>query len=145
MFVIAWIVVCLRTDKGPFSIDAQGEKDSFENILALYHRCGELLLGLASGSLVVLISSSAFKNGHLPWQFASPLFLLALTVIYVFLFMVLMTLNYEHYKHDHSSYTRFKYTRNQALGFASMSCFFVGYVWLIIVVTNGAGGSPLTC
>src|SRR5260370_13737160 len=135
-FLVVWLIGYLRTDSGPFSIDAQGVKSDFEKLLPFYQRCGEILVGMASGSIVLLISAAAFRQGHLSWQFASPLFLLALTVIYVFLFMVLMTLNYEHYRHQPNSYTRFKYTRNQALGFASMLCFFAGYLWLIVIMTN---------
>lgn len=140
ILMVVWLVVCLLTKGESFNIDPQGEKGAFERILSFYQRCGEVLVGLASGSIVLLISSSAFKQGHLPWRFSSPLFLLALTVAYALLFMVLMTLNYEQHRHhpDSNTYTRFKYTRNQALGFASIICFFAGYLWLIIVVTNFA-------
>lgn len=139
LFAVVWLIAWVRTDIGPFKMDAQGVKGDFEKLLAFYQRCGELLVGIASVSIVLLISSSAFKQGGLPWRFASSLFLLALSVIYVSLFMVLMTLDYEHYRHQSNSYTRFKYTRNQALGFASVLCFCAGYLWLIIVVTEYSG------
>jgi hypothetical protein len=33
-------------------------------------------------------------------------------------------------------YTRFKYTRNLALGYGSLFCFCIGYAWLIFIVTH---------
>jgi len=74
----------------------------------------------------------------LPWFFASPLFLLAFSIIYGILFMVFVIFDYEAYRHhpDSQSYTRLKYTKNQALGFSGLFCFCVGYAWLIITVTR---------
>ncbi len=95
------------------------------------------MIGLASGSVVLLIGSSAFRaSAHLPESFASPLFLLVLSIVYGIVFMVCLTLNYEQYRHRGNSYSRFKYTRNQALGFGGLVCFCSGYGWLIFVVTR---------
>jgi len=133
--LIAWVM----TKGTAFDFDAQGEKGSFEKLLPVYLRLAEFILGLAGGSIVLLVGSSAFHAaGRLPWVFASPLFTLALSIIYGILFMVFLITDYEDYRHHPSSgsYTRFKYVRNRALGFSGLICFCVGYVWLIVIVTG---------
>ena len=72
-------------------------------------------------------------------SFASPLFLVAMSIIYGVLFMILLALDYEHHLHhpnDPQSYTRFKYTRNQSLGFGALVCFCISYIWLIAAATK---------
>jgi hypothetical protein len=138
--IVTWLIVCLRTAHAPsFEFDAQGEKGAFEKLLPIYLRLAEFILGLAAGSIVLLVGSSAFHSGgRLPWFFASPLFMLALSIIYGILFMVFLIFDYEGYRHHpgSGSYSRFKYTRNQALGFGALVCFSIGYLWLVIVVTR---------
>ncbi len=139
ILALTWLIVCLRTKGESFVFDAQGEKGAFEKLLPIYLRLAEFVLGLAAGSIVLLVGSSAFrKTESLPGGYASPLYLLALSIIYGILFMVFLTYNYEAYRHhpNSSSYTRFKYIRNQALGFSGLFCFCVGYVWLIVIVTR---------
>lgn len=132
---LMWWLVSKRTPKAE-SFCVERQPGEFKEILTFYLQIGGILVTLASGSLVFLVGSSLFKNGQLSWLLASPLFLLAQAVLYVILFMVFMTLNYEHFKHDRSTYTRPKYVRNQALGFAGVLCFCAGYLWLIFVLTN---------
>jgi hypothetical protein len=139
--VIMWLLAlaCLVTKGkgGPFDFDAQGESGAFEKLLATYLDILKFVLGLASGSIVLLVGSSALrKSEHLPSSFASPLFLLTMSILYGIFCMVLLTGNYEAYRHKTSPYTRFKYTRNLALGYSSLSCFCIGYVWLIFIVTH---------
>lgn len=122
-----------------FTFDAHGERGAFEKLLAVYLRVAEVVIGLAAGSIVLLVGSAAFhQQGRLPWSFASPLFLLAGCIIYGVLFMVFLIRDYEDFQHapNHDSYTRFKYVRNQALGFSGLVCFCVGYAWLIFIVTR---------
>jgi len=83
---------------------------------------------LAAGSIVLLVGSLNFNqsSGRSLKPFASPLFLVAMSIIYGVLFMILLAVNYEHHLHhpnDPGSYTRFKYTRNQSLGFGALLCF----------------------
>jgi hypothetical protein len=137
--ILVWLVVCLRTPHSfSFDFDSLGEKGTFEKFLPIYLRVAEVMIGIASGSVVLLVGSSAFRaGGRLPWHFASPLFLFGFSIIYGVLFMVLLIFDYEGYRHNTSgSYTRFKYTRNQALGFSALVCFSLGYSWLIVVVTR---------
>jgi hypothetical protein len=72
-------------------------------------------------------------------SFASPLFLVAMSIIYGVFFMILLALNYEYHLHhpnDPHSYTRFQYTRNQSLGFGALVCFCISYMWLIAAATK---------
>ena len=137
--VVVWSIARVMTKGRAFNFDAPGEKGSFEKLLPVYLRLAEFTLGLAAGSIVLLVGSSAFHAaGRLPWVFASPLFTLALSIVYGILFMVFLISDYEDDRHHpgSGSYTRFKYVRNRALGFSGLICFCVGYVWLIVIVTR---------
>lgn len=137
LLLAMWLIASLNTKGSVFDFDPMGEKGAFEKLLTIYLDVAKLMIGLASGSIVLLVGSSALHSAqHSPDSFASPLFLLALSIVYGILFMVFLILNYEQYRHRHNSYTRFKYTRNQAFGFAGLSCFCVGYGWLIVNVTK---------
>ena len=135
MYFFVWHVADAGTPQtGPFTFEPQNEPKSFEPRLANYIRAVEFLLGLATGSIVLLVGSSALHpNGKLPWVFASPLIVLAFCVVYGVLFMVLMIYNYEEFLH-HNNYSRARYVRSQGLGFSSLSCFCLGYLWLVVVV-----------
>lgn len=120
-----------------FNFEPPGEKGAFEKLLANYLDIAKVVIGLASGSIVLLVGSASFRStGRLPLSFASPLFLLTLCILYAVFFMVFEMLNYEDYRHNSRRYTRFKYSRNIALGFGGLLCFCVGYIWLILVVTG---------
>jgi len=89
--------------------------------LANYVRAVEYLLGLATGSIVLLVDRLPFHaSGMLPWVFASPLIILGFCVVYGVLFMVLLIFNYEEFLH-HDNYTRARYVRNQSLGFSALT------------------------
>ncbi|SRR6266702_4636052 len=119
------------------NFDAGGEGGAFEKLLATYLDLTKFVLGLAAGSVVLLVGSSAFRpEGRLLSSFASPLFLLAMSIFYGILFMVRLTTHYEAYRHETAPYTRFKYTINQACGYGSLVCFLVDYCWLIFIVTR---------
>jgi hypothetical protein len=114
--------------EGPFTFEPKGQPGSFEPRLANYVRAVEYLLGLATGTIVLLVGSAALHpNGKLPWVFASPLIVLAFCVVYGILFMALMIYNYEEFLH-HNNYTRARYVRSQALGFSALTCFCFGYL-----------------
>jgi hypothetical protein len=120
-----------------FEFDARGEPGAFEKLLATYLDILKFVLGLASGSIVLLVGSSTLrKSEHLPTSFASPLFLLTSSILYGILFMIFLTTNYESYRHKTSPYTKFMYTRNLALGYGGLFCFCIGYAWPIFIVTN---------
>jgi hypothetical protein len=139
VFLIVWLVAYLsvRRRGDLFDFDAGGESGEFEKLLTTYLDISKFIVGLASGSIVLLVGSSALRKSELlPPPFASPLFLLALCVLYGILFMAFLTVNYEAYKHKTSDYTTFKYARNLALGCGGLVCFCIGYAWLIVIVTH---------
>jgi hypothetical protein len=139
VLVILWLVAYLKLGRrgNLFDFDAGGEPGEFEKRLTTYLDISKFILGLASGSIVLLVGSSALRKSELlPPSFASPLFLLALCILYGILFMAFLTANYEAYRHKTSDYTIFKYTRNLALGYGSLFCFCIGYAWLIFIVTR---------
>lgn len=127
----------LTREAGPFNLDPKGEAGKFEPFLAKYLRAAEFIIGLATGSIVLLVGSSALhgQGGKLPWIYASPLLLLAWCVVYGILFMVWQIYNYEEYQHG-EPHTRFGYSLSLTLGFGSLACFGIGYMWLIFCVTK---------
>jgi len=134
IFVGLLLLAHLLTPAGQFAFDPQNRAGAFEPRLAVYMRAGEYIVGIATGSIVLLVGSAGLhSSGHLPWRFASPLVLLALTVIYGVLFMVMLAYNYEMFLHG-NAYTRFRYVRNQSLGFSSLACFCTGYAWLVVAI-----------
>ena len=107
----------------------------------MYLDITKLILGIAAGSIVLLVGSSNLvqqSGGRSLKSFASPMFMVAMSIVYGVLFMTLLVLNYEHHRYNPSSnsYTRFKYTRNQALGFSALACFCIGYAWLVVAATR---------
>jgi hypothetical protein len=85
-----------------YNIDPKGVAGTFEPILARYIRIAEFIVGLDTGSIVLIVGSSALhgQSGHLPWVYASPLLLLAFSVIYGGAFMTCLILNDENARHD---------------------------------------------
>ena len=118
-------------------MDPEEKVGTFEPFLARYIRAAEFIVGLATGSIVLLVGSSALhgQGGHLPWFYASPLLLLALCVAYGIAFMVWLSYCYENYRQGHP-YTRLAYNLNVSLGFSALACFIVGYLWLILRVAG---------
>ncbi len=142
LFALIWLVVYLKSKGQPVVFDPEGKHGEFGNrLLPMYLDITKFVLGLAAGSIVLLVGSLNFtqSNARSLKSFASPLYLVAMSIIYGVLFMIFLTLNYEyhlHHPHDPSSYTRFKYTRNQSLGFGALVCFCISYIWLIAAATR---------
>src|SRR5580658_4569269 len=141
LFAVVWLIVWLRT-KSPANFEPEGAEGEFgKGLLPIYLDITKLILGIAAGSIVLLVGSSNLvqqTSGRSLKSFASPMFLVAMSIIYGVLFMTLLVLNYEQHRHHPAanSYTRFKYSRNQALGFSALSCFCVGYAWLVVDATR---------
>jgi hypothetical protein len=135
MWLIVWFIK--RNEQGPYAFDALGERRAFEKFLQTYIDIMKFILGLASGTIVLLVGSSSFRSsGLLPASFSSPLFLLTASILYGILLMVFLASNYESTRHKTTDYTKFMYTRNLALGYSSLMCFLIGYVWLIFIATS---------
>ena len=142
LFAALWFIIFLRTEGTSFTFDPGGTEGEFgRSLLPMYLDITKFVLGLAAGSIVLLVGSLNFNqsNGRSLKPFASPLFLVAMSIIYGVLFMIFLALNYEYHLHhpdDSRSYTRFQYTRNQSLGFGALVCFCISYMWLIAVATK---------
>ena len=95
------------------------------------------MCGLATGSIVLIVGSSAFHGaaGRLSPFYASPLLVLGGSVAYSLLFMAVQILTYEDVSHGHS-HTALQYALNETFGFSALACFLIGYFWLIIAVTR---------
>ena len=121
-----------------FTFEPQGRVGSFEPILARYLRLAEFVIGLASGSIVLLVSSSVFRGngGHLPWFYASPLILLGASVLFGVTFMLWIQFWYEQFQYG-IQYNRRAYSVTKTLGFGSALYFCFGYIWLVVAVTRG--------
>ncbi|MHB1857604.1 MAG: hypothetical protein ACYCPM_09235 [Acidobacteriaceae bacterium] len=143
---LAWLVLWPRGEMSwlrklvlnhSFDFELPSEKGAFEKPLANYLDIAKVVIGLASGSIVLLVGSASFRSTErLQASFASPLYLLALSTLYAVFFMVFEILNYEGFRYRTRLYSRFKYSRNIGLGFGSLLCFCVGYMWLIFIVTG---------
>jgi hypothetical protein len=136
-FGVIFLVSYFAHSPGPFDLDPRGKPGGYEPFLAKYLRVGEFIIGLATGSIVLLVGSSALhgQGGHLPWFYATPLLLLSACVLYGAVFMVWLIYDYEMYQHG-TPHTRVGYALSEALGFGSLLCFAAGYVCLIVAVTR---------
>jgi hypothetical protein len=143
LFALIWLIVYLMSRGQPIVFDPGGKHGEFgKRLLPMYLDITKFVLGLAAGSIVLLVGSLNINQSiaHPSLRsFASPLFLVAMSIIYGVLFMIFLALNYEYHLHhpnDSRSYTRFQYTRNQSLGFGALVCFCVSYIWLIAAATK---------
>ena len=143
LFAVAWIVVWLRTKPTSSNyFEPEGAEGEFgKGLLPIYLDITKLILGIAAGSIVLLVGSSNLiqqSSGRSLRTFASPMFMVAMSIIYGVLFMTFLVVRYEHYRHNPApdAYTRFKYSGNQALGFSALSCFCIGYAWLVVDATR---------
>ena len=138
LLALVWLIIYLAGKGQPIVFDPGGKHGVFgKRLLPTYLDITKFVLDLAAGSIVRLVGSLNFnQSGRSLKPFASPLFLVAISIIYGVLFMILLALNYEHHLHRPNSYTRFQYTRNQSLGFGSLVCFCISYIWLIGAATK---------
>lgn len=136
VFLIIGIVVFKRTAAFKSFTFEQADGD-FEKILDKYLDVAKFILTLAAGGIVLVISSTALGSARkLPPGYASPLFVLAMSIFDGVLFMPLLVLDYEAFKHNKQCYSRIRYVRNQTLGIASLACFCLGYAWLIFTAAR---------
>jgi len=66
---VVWIIRYVpRRKNAAYNLDPQGEPGAFEPLLQEYLRLGEFMIGLATGSIVLLVGSSVLhgRDGHLP-------------------------------------------------------------------------------
>jgi hypothetical protein len=124
-----------------YNLGPGGDPKAYEPILNRYIRLAEFMIGAASGSIVLIIGSSALhKAGQLPWFYASPLILISASVVFGICFMALQILTYENVSHG-GQHSAGEYALNETLGFSSLICFVAGYIWLIFAATNMSQGT----
>jgi hypothetical protein len=136
VFAVIWCIVWWRTPKGDFTFEPVD--GFFDKLLPVYLEIAKFVMGLAAGGIVLVVGSSAVgQTKRLPQAYADPLFLLAMSIFYGVLFMVLLVLDYEAFKHKMYPYSRIRYIRNRVLGYSALACFCIGYVWLIWAAAIG--------
>ena len=135
--VAVWCACYFTKEHEAYDIDPKGEPGAFEPLIAKYIKAAEFIVGLATGSIVLLVGSSALhaQGGRLPWFYASPLLMLAWSVILGVAFIVWLILRYETYQHG-NPHTKLAYSISETLGFSSLLCFCFGYFLLILLVTR---------
>lgn len=130
IFIVCFVTACVNLRRDTYRFEARGP-GSFEPGLVRYIRLVEIILGLGTGSIVVLAGSSILcSGGKLPGAYGSPLVLLATSVICMVSFIALLIYYYEESLHDVNFYTHHKIRLVTALGFSGLLCFALGYIWL---------------
>ena len=132
-----WVNRLRSKQFGEYNLGPGGDPGAFEPILARYIRLTEFVIGLATGSIVLIVGSSTLhgQGSHLPWYYASPLLLLGGSVSYGLLFMTKLLVTMENVLHG-GRHTAFEYALSETFGFSSLICFLAGYIWLIISATS---------
>jgi hypothetical protein len=142
VFVVAWCVLWRTTRNKTFELT----KAFLENILPMYLDIAKFIMGLAAGGIVLTIGSTTLRPStpstspstpHLPANYASPLFLLAMSMVYGIVFMPLLATNYEAFTANTWKYDRWRYVRNRTVGYSALICFCLGYGWLIWAAAQG--------
>jgi hypothetical protein len=139
IFIFFYCVALIFVQRGTYTFEHRGP-GSFEPTLRRYTRLVEFIVGLASGSIVLLAGSSVWQSpsGRLPQKFGSPLVLLAASVVFLVLFLACTTFFYEDWLH-HRNQTHHKYRLSVALGFSGLLCFAVGYCFLAFALVGHGG------
>jgi hypothetical protein len=135
VFVVSWIVLTVTTRKKTFDLTQQ----FLDKLLPMYLDIAKFVMGLAAGGIVLTIGSATMRPStsppagvaHLPENFASPLFLLVMSMVYGIVFMPALTANYEAFIAKKWKYDRWRYVRNRTIGYSALICFCLGYGWLI--------------
>jgi hypothetical protein len=115
---------------------------TFIPILERYTDVVKTVIGLAAGSITLLVGFMGYllnapKSAHvLNLNVGVPLIVLAFSICYLFLCLVLLINRYEDYLVDTRSYTRFWYSLANALGYSGLICFAFGYFWLAVSVAR---------
>lgn len=101
-----------------YNLGPGADAKAYEPILGRYIRLAEFMIGLATGSIVLIVGSSSLygQGGHLPWFYASPLILMASCVVYGIGFMAAQLVTLEEVLHG-NPHTAFSYVLNETLGY----------------------------
>ena len=122
-------------------IESKQEEVDFDPRHGHYMKCGEVIITLASASLVFI--PSLHYTAVLPWL-GLPMVLLGFTVVYALAFMGLLTYFYEMQLHNPDSFTAFRSCLIFGLGFSGLCCFAIAYFALSILIGNALSNGALT-
>src|SRR5580692_761835 len=93
LFAVTWLITFLKSRGQPVVFDPGGKHGEFgKRLLPMYLDITKFVLGLAAGSIVLLVGSLNINQSSARpslRSFASPLFLVAMSIIYGVLFMIL--------------------------------------------------------
>jgi hypothetical protein len=130
-----------KRDTGEMVFPEEGGVVDFDPRHGHYMKLGELLITLASASLVFI--PSLHFSSMLP-RLGFPIILLGFTVIYALGFMAGLTYFYEMFLFDPRTFTAFRSSLVFTLGFGAFTCFALAYGTLAIIVGSAiASGTPL--
>jgi hypothetical protein len=121
-----------------YNLGPGGNPVAYEPIMNRYIRLAELMVGAATISVIFLVESSAVRDvssGRIAWIFASPLIIVAASVLYGICFIASQILTFENVLHG-NPHTANSYALNETLGFSGLLCFIVGFIWLIFAAIN---------
>jgi len=122
-------------------VEAKQEEVDFDPRHGHYMKCGEVIITLASASLVFI--PSLHFTAVLPWL-GFPMVLLGFTVVYSLAFMGLLTYFYEIQLQNPDSFTAFRSCLIFSLGFGGLGCFAIAYFALSILIGNALSNGALT-
>jgi len=135
VFIVAWTISYKTTPRGSFEMEPRGP-GSFEPHFSNYVSTTKLIISLAAGSIILMVSylevlakQGADRVSFTRMAVASPLVLLACSIVFGVLFMGMLARSYEGFIHG-QPYTRLSYSLNVALGFSTLISFSLGYLWL---------------
>ncbi len=117
-----------------------GEEVDFDPRHGHYMKCAEVLITLASASLVFI---PTLHVSTLLSKLAFPMVLLGFTVVYALLFMALLTYFYEMFLFNPASFTAFRSSTIFTLGFSAFTCFALAYLTLSIIMGEAIGSGSL--
>ena len=110
---------------------ATTEQVDFDPRHGHYMKCGEIVITLASASLVFI--PSLHFTSTLPWL-GMPMVLFGFTVVYALAFMGLLTYFYEMELQNPDTFTATRSCIVFSLGFSALSCFATSYFVLSILI-----------
>ncbi len=116
------------------------EEVSFDPRLEHYLKCAEVLITLASASLVFI--PTLHVSSMMP-KLAFPMVLLGFTVVYGLLFMALLTYFYEMFLFNPANFTAFRSSTVFTLGFSAFFCFALAYLVISIIIGTAIGNGSL--
>jgi hypothetical protein len=122
------------------TVEATPEEVDFDPRHGHYMKCGEIIVTLASASIVFL--PSLHFSSTLPWL-GLPMVLLGFTVVYALAFMAFLTYFYEMQLQDPDSFTLYRSCTIFSLGFGGLGCFAVAYFVLSVIIANALSGGFL--